>query len=166
MTKKLLFVFLLALGLTFTGVCWAESPKEMEALQAKADAGDMDALGTMISVYQVGRGETAKDPAKAFELLQKAADLGDAYYQRSLALIYLSGKVPYSDLKVEKNPTLAVELLEKSAAQNNKDSQYSLAGMYEEGKNVTKDIEKAKVLYQAACDNGHTGACNNKLIAK
>ena len=165
MTKKLLFVFLLVVGMTFTGNCWADSPKQIEALQAKVDAGDMDALGAMISLYQVGRGETAKDPAKAFALIQKAVEMGSPVYQRVLANVYLSGKLSYTDLTVEKDPTLAVELLEKSAAQNDKDALYSLARMYEKGENVTQDIEKAKALYQGACDNGHTGACNNKLIA-
>jgi FOG: TPR repeat, SEL1 subfamily len=169
MTKKLLFVFLLVVGMTFTGNCWALTISNIEETKAKADAGDLDAIVEMIPIYQVGRTSVGveKDTAKAFALMQKAAELGHAGYQNNLAKVYLTGKVPYSNDKVELNYPLGIELLEKSAAQNNTDSLYTLGTYYEKGfrGTVEKDLEKAKAYYKAACDNGHTGACNNKLIA-
>ena len=170
MNKKLLFVFLLVLGLSFTGECWALSISNIEETKAKADAGDLDAIVEMIPIYQVGRGSigVAKDPEKAFALMQKAAELGHAGYQNDLAKVYLTGRVPYSNDKVELNYPLGIELLEKSAAQNHSDSSYTLGTYYEKGfrGTVEIDLEKAKTYYQAACDNGHKGACDKAAELK
>ena len=170
MTKKLLFALLLLAGLTVAGVCEAATIRNIEETKVKADAGDLDAIVYMIPIYQVGRSSigVAKDPEKAFALMKKAAELGHAGYQNNLAKVYLTGRVPNSNDKVELNYPLGIELLEKSAAQNDTDSSYLLGTYYEKGfrGTVKADLEKAKVYYQTACDNGHKGACDKAAKLK
>ena len=68
-----------------------------------------------------------KDPEKALELCEKAAEQGYARAQYSLAVCHARGD------GVEKDPGKAVEWYEKAAEQGHEASQNYLAACYESG---------------------------------
>ena len=93
-----------------------------------------------------------KDPAKAAEWYQKAAEQGYAQAQNRLGECYF-----YGQGKPE-NKFAAVKWYEKAAEQGIANAQYSLGYCYEKGYGVTKDKEQAMQWYKKAADQGHESA--------
>ena len=73
-------------------------------------------------MYANGEG-VPKDPAKAVELFQKAAEQGNVDAQNNLGVMYYAGE------GVPRDETKAKEWFKKAAAQGNADAQANLDAM-------------------------------------
>ncbi|GBB88597.1 hypothetical protein RclHR1_15150002 [Rhizophagus clarus] len=96
------------------------------------------------------------DKKKAFELYQKAADLGNTDGITNLGHCYLYGYGTDIDKKK------AFELYQKAANLRNSVAQDNLAFMYENGEGIIKDISKAIYWYEKSAKQGNQDA-QNKL---
>jgi TPR repeat protein len=110
---------------------------------------DLAAMRNVAMMLRRGQG-VAKDPKKAEELYQTAAEAGLPTAQADLADMLLKGEAG------PPNPKAALPLLEAASAANHPVAQYELAQMYETGEGglVPKDIQTAKELYAAAASHG------------
>ncbi|GBC05625.1 hypothetical protein RclHR1_06320003 [Rhizophagus clarus] len=88
------------------------------------------------------------DKKKAFELYQKAADLGNANGIYNLGYCYRYGIGTDIDKKK------AFELYQKAANLKSNAAQYILAYMYEYGDGIIKDISKAIYWYEKLAEQG------------
>src|SRR4051794_33307131 len=82
------------------------------------------------------------------DLLQNAADYGDARAVYALATWYLFGR------GVRKNHSTATTLLEKAADQKLPAAEYDLAVCYETGRGLTKDTGAAFRYYLRSAKHG------------
>ena len=82
--------------------------KALEYYQQAADAGSIDALGTIGYMYVMGEG-VEQDYAKALEYYQKAADQGNASALYNLGVMYQDGE------GVEQDYAKALEYYQKAA---------------------------------------------------
>jgi TPR repeat protein len=89
------------------------------------------------------------------QMIQKAANAGDAQAQFSLALMHDTGK------GAEQNPKKAARWLQKAAEQGHVEAQYNLATMYDIGHGVAQDYTEAAKWYRAAAGQGYTSAQKN-----
>jgi TPR repeat protein len=122
------------------------------ALTLPAVAVDEQAIGARIrQLYGAG------DKAGAVREIRKAADLGLAWAQTSLAVAYLQGD------GIDKSTPDAIRWFEKAADQNFAPAQYHLAGLYAQG-HAGKDKQKfAPQLMRRSADQGYDKA---KLVMK
>jgi TPR repeat protein len=105
--------------------------------------------------------ETNVNKQKAFELYQKAAELGNIIAQLELTDIYIHGK------GIGKNYIKAFELSEKLAKEGNPNAINRLAYCYELGIGTETDIDMAFELYQKSANLGNIRAqCNLALMYK
>ncbi|GES93951.1 kinase-like domain-containing protein [Rhizophagus clarus] len=95
------------------------------------------------------------DKKKAFELYQKAADLGNSNGINSLGYCYDEGIGTDIDKKK------AFELYQKAADLGNADGIYSLGYCYRHGIGTDIDKKKAFELYQKAADLGNASGINS-----
>jgi TPR repeat protein len=105
-------------------------------------------LGDFISL----KIEVNIDKQKAFELYQKASNLGNAYGISSLAYCYEVGN------GTSLNKQKAFELYRKAAKLGYKIAQYNLAYMYENGYGGVKDINQAVYWYKKCAEQGDQDA--------
>ena len=96
-----------------------------------------------------------KDYKKTAELFQKAADKGNKWAQKDLALLYDNGQGVKQDYKK------AAEYYQKASDQGVAQAQYNLGIFYKDGMGVEKDYKKAVELFQKAADQGHIYGQNN-----
>lgn len=110
---------------------------------------DLAAMRNVAMMLRKGQG-TPKDPRKAEEIYQIAAEAGLPTAQADLADMLLKGEAG------PPNPKAALPLLSAAAAANHPVAQYELAQMYETGQGglVPKDLETARNLYAAAASHG------------
>jgi uncharacterized protein len=110
---------------------------------------DLAAMRNVAMMLRQGQG-VAKDPKKAEELYQTAAEAGLPTAQADLADMLLKGEAG------PPNPKAALPLLEAASAANHPVAQYELAQMYETGEDglVPKNIRTARELYAAAASHG------------
>lgn len=92
---------------------------------------------------------------KAFELYQKAEDMGSLDAMAGLGLCYLNG------YGVEKDLERALQYLSEAAEQGVARGQHLLAWMYENGEGVKKNKVKAAELYRLAAEQGWARAQNH-----
>jgi len=169
---KLLFsrLFALAICACFAGATAAEARTAAEiaavfdAGVAAYDAGDYEkafktwwelryedlaAMRNLGMMLRKGQG-TEKDPAKAEEIYQRAAEAGLPTAQADLADMYLKGELGPPDL------ARALPLLEAAAAANHPVAQYQLGELYETGAPplVPQNLETARQLYASAAGHG------------
>jgi TPR repeat protein len=113
------------------------------------DDQDLAAMRNVAMMLRQGTG-VAKNPKKAEELYQMAAEAGLPTAQADLADMLLKGEAGPPD------PEAALPLLEAAAAADHPVAQYELAQMYETGGNglVPKDPGTARRLYAAAAGHG------------
>ncbi|HEV7959469.1 MAG TPA: tetratricopeptide repeat protein, partial [Rhizomicrobium sp.] len=106
-----------------------------------------------------GQGVT-KDPKKAEELYQRAAEAGLPTAQADLADMFLKGEAGPPDL------TSALPLLAAAAAANHPGAQFELGELYETGAPpyLAKDIDEARRLYTAAAGHGMTDAADRLRV--
>jgi hypothetical protein len=98
---------------------------------------------------------TEKNPEKAFEYYEKAANQGCAISQNALGCMYENG------IGTEKNLEKAFEYCQKAADQGHVIAQNSLGCMYREGTGPAKNPEKAFEYYEKAANQGYAGAQND-----
>lgn len=169
---KLLFsrLFALVICACFAGATAAEARSAAEiaavfdAGVAAYDAGDYEkafktwwdlryedlaAMRNLAMMLRKGQG-TEKDPAKAEEIYQRAAEAGLPTAQADLADMYLKGEVGPPSLE------RALPLLEAAAAANHPVAQYQLGELYETGAPplLPQNLETARQLYAAAAGHG------------
>jgi len=111
------------------------------------DQYDLAAMRNVAMMLRSGLG-VKKDPAKAEDLYQEAAEAGLPTAQADLADMLLKGEAGPPD------PARALPLLEAAAAANHPAAQFELAQMYETGQLVPKDESVARRLYAAAAGHG------------
>jgi TPR repeat protein len=92
------------------------------------------------------------DYAKAFEMLDKLAQEGDAQAQQALGVMYENGQ------GVKKDENLALSLYRQAAAKNNESAQYLLATILERNTGRTSGQNEAIKWYRLAATNGHPSA--------
>lgn len=164
----LLTALVLVLALSAGGCASVSSGKELAAIfdtgVTAYDAGDypkafkiwssiqdedLAAMRNVAMMLRKGQG-TAKDPKKAEEIYEIAAEAGLPTAQADLADMLLKGEAGPPD------PKRALPLLEAAAAANHPVAQYELAQMFETGANglVPKDVTVARRLYAAAATHG------------
>src|SRR5476649_168492 len=110
---------------------------------------DLAAMRNLAMMLRKGQG-TEKDPAKAEEIYQRAAEAGLPTAQADLADMYLKGELGPPDL------ARALPLLEAAAAANHPVAQYQLGELYETGAPplLPQNLETARQLYAAAAGHG------------
>ena len=159
MTKKLLFVFLLALGLTFTGVCWADeaADKAVANLQKQIDkattSGNSDEQRLVGNEYLNGH-VSIQDTNKAIEWYEKSAAQNNVKTMVALGNLYLTNP------KVKQDYVKAREWFEKGAAFDDKWCLNRLGEIYEKGKGVEVDMAKALEYFKRACELKDSTGCN------
>lgn len=98
------------------------------------------------------------NPEKGIELLEKAADLGDADAYKMLGDIY------YMGIHTTKNDEKAFEYTYKAYKNGSPDGAGNLGGFYSQGIGCKKDVNKAISLWKEASDLGSGNASNNLYI--
>jgi uncharacterized protein len=114
---------------------------------SKTDDVDLAAMRNVAMMLRTGQG-VAKDPKKAEDLYETAAEAGLPTAQADLADMLLKGEAGPPD------PVHALPLLQAAAAANHPIAQYELAQLYESGTVVPKDMKAARKLYAASASHG------------
>jgi len=132
---------------TGTGVARDEG-QARKLFERAANAGNPRGISNLAAL---GGGGAAADPARARELLAKAADTSaEAQYQLGLMLAEGSGG--------EKDEVAARAMFEKAAAQNHPAALERMGAFAQEGRGGPKDATTAKAYYQRAADLGDEDA--------
>jgi TPR repeat protein len=120
---------------------------------------DLAAMRNLAFMLRKGQGVT-KDPEKAEELLQRAADAGLPTAQADLADMLLKGEAGPPDL------ASALPLLAAAAAANHPVAQFELGELYETGAPplLPKDVDMARRLYAAAAGHGMKEAADRLRV--
>jgi TPR repeat protein len=108
---------------------------------------DLAAMRNMAMMLRKGQGVT-KNPQKAREIYERAANAGLVNAQADLADMLLHGEAGPPD------PKRALPYLEAAAAANHPIAQYELAQFYETGELVPKNLAIARNLYIGAASHG------------
>jgi TPR repeat protein len=110
---------------------------------------DLAAMRNLGMMLRKGQG-TAKDPKKAEEIYQRAAEAGLPTAQADLADMLLKGEAGPPDLE------RALPLLQAAAAANHPVAQFELGQLYETGAPplVLQNLDVARQLYAAAASHG------------
>lgn len=120
---------------------------------------DLAAMRNLAMMLRKGQG-VAKDPKKAEELFQRAAEAGLPTAQADLADMLLKGEAGPPNL------TAALPLLAAAAAANHPVAQFELGELYETGAPpyLAKDLEEARQLYAAAAGHGMKEAADRLRV--
>jgi TPR repeat protein len=131
----------------------------MDWLTKAAEQNHTEAMTLLGRVYlsDLGSGEDQasslqRDPARAAELLTRAAALGDAEGQYYLAMLHRSGT------GVTQDAVQALNWLLAAARQNHVEAQYELSIAYAQGQGTEPDNAAALEWLTAAAGNGHVRA--------
>ena len=103
--------------------------------------------------------EVEPNMALARKWFQKAADLGDAFAQVCVGVMYKHG--PKKGYDVAQDYGLALQFFEKAAAQDDAGGQFNLATMFADGRGVPQSTTDARQYYELAAAQGHSEAQNN-----
>jgi hypothetical protein len=116
-------------------------------------------MRNLAMMLRKGQG-VAKDPKKAEEIFQRAADAGLPTAQADLADMLLKGEAGPPDL------ASALPLLEAAAAANHPVAQFQLGELYETGAPplVPKNLDVARQLYAAAASHGMQEAADRLRV--
>jgi TPR repeat protein len=120
---------------------------------------DVAAMRNLAMMLRKGQG-VAKDPKKAEEIYQRAAEAGLPTAQADLADMLLKGEAGPPDLAA------ALPLLAAAAAANHPVAQFELGELYETGAPplLPKDIEVARRLYTDAAGHGMKEAADRLRV--
>jgi TPR repeat protein len=122
----------------------------LQALQHAADSGSAEGAHRLALVFAQGKGGTPRDDARAFELFQKAALLGNQRAQINVGILYFRGQGTSRDL------VQARSWLEKAAATNDPYALYALGRAMDDTLGpVAADPVRAADLYRRAAELGH-----------
>lgn len=130
------------------------SADEIKYMTGRADSGDRPSKYILSVAYENGDGVTA-DKAKAFRLLQEAAEAGLPEACTGLGIKYFYGE------NLEQDFQKAVSLFVAAADAGNDEAMYCLGVCYERGLGVDKNETKAAELYKKTALQGNAWAqCN------
>jgi uncharacterized protein len=120
---------------------------------------DLAAMRNLAMMLRKGQG-VVKDPKKAEEIYQRAAEAGLPTAQADLADMLLKGEAGPPDLAG------ALPLLAAAAAANHPGAQFELGELYETGAPpyLAKDLEEARQLYTAAAGHGMKEAADRLRV--
>ena len=120
---------------------------------------DLAAMRNLAMMLRRGQG-VAKDPKKAEEIYQRAAEAGLPTAQADLADMLLKGEAGPPDLAA------ALPLLAAAAAANHPVAQFELGELYETGAPpfLPKDLEVARRLYSDAAGHGMKEAADRLRV--
>ncbi len=120
---------------------------------------DVAAMRNLAMMLRKGQG-VAKDPKKAEEIYQRAAEAGLPTAQADLADMLLKGEAGPPDL------ASALPLLAAAAAANHPVAQFELGELYETGAPplLPKDLEVARRLYSDAAGHGMKEAADRLRV--
>lgn len=121
----------------------------------KAFAGSRTALFLCGSVAE----KIACDPAAAFDLYTRAAEMGNPAAQFNLGCFYSMGQ------GVAMDKAAAARWFKLAADQGKANAQNNLGVLYLSGQGVPQDRAKAAELFKLAADQGHANAKTNYAIA-
>jgi uncharacterized protein len=127
---------------------------DVEAVKAKAEAGDAEAQKTLGECYSNGQG-VKQSYAQAAQWYRKAADQGNAAAQAALGELYEVGQ------GVPRNATEAANWYRRAAEKGHARGQYSLAQLYLTGNGVQQDLAEALRWYREAAEQGYALAQYN-----
>jgi TPR repeat protein len=122
--------------------------KALPLLQKAAEAGNVEAMRNLGSLYANGWGVTM-DWAESHRWYQKAAEAGDIDGMRSLDAMF------YHGLGRASNYAQALEWFQKAANDEDMQSMYNLGVLYEHGRGVTQDHAQARYWFQKAAQAGY-----------
>ena len=122
-----------------------DEEKAFKYYSIAAEKEDKIALNNLGSLYFSGIG-VKKDVAKAAELFEKAAKLGNNEAAVNLAFVYLTS-LPKQDAAVRSN---IVRLFNQAAKGNNITAQYMMGMIYYYGYGISKNDEKSFLLLKKA----------------
>ncbi len=165
MSKRGIFMSVLAVIALFSTICMAQAPASSgasaapaagidPALMAKANAGSPDAEFLVGTKYELGA-NVKKDPAQAAVWYRKAAEKGDVRAQHSLGVLYESGNGVPADY------VTAVQWYRKAAEKGFAPAQFSLGLCYAHGKGVPQDYKLAVAWYESAAQQRNSDALLN-----
>lgn len=109
------------------------------------------AIRYLAGCYAVGKAGLEEDPLKAFELYQRAAELGDAQACAKLARRYYNGEL--EEYEIPKSMELAEKWARKAAEQGDEEGQ-SILGLVLMGKKTYEVNEEAFHLFSLAAYQG------------
>jgi TPR repeat protein len=120
---------------------------------------DLAAMRNLAMMLRKGEG-VIRDPKKAEELYQRAAEAGLPTAQADLADMLLKGEAGPPDL------ASALPLLAAAAAANHPVAQFELGELYETGAPpfLPKDLDEARQLYAAAAGHGMKEAADRLRV--
>lgn len=121
-------------------------------LMKKAESGDEKAQRELSMAFLTGTVILSKNHEKAYGLLVKLADKGDAVSQ------YAAGKMLLTGDGVVANPANAFKMLLGAAEQNEPRAQYEVAEMYRQGIGVNESQRNANKWYERAAGLGNVNA--------
>lgn len=131
---------------------------DLEAVRARADRGDPEALNTLGNAYANGQGMPQSYP-EALRLYQRAADRGSAAASFNLGMLTELGRGTAA------NPEAAFRYYLKAGQQGFAPAQFNLGNMYANGIGVRQDAVEASVWFQQAADRGIPEAQYNLALA-
>jgi TPR repeat protein len=126
-------------------------------LWASIEDEDVAAMRNLGILYRKGLG-VKKDPGRAEEMFERAADAGLATAQADLADMLLKGEGGKPD------PMRALPLLKAAATANHPIAEYELAQLYEAGGLVPRDVDRARELYTEAARHGMKEASDRLAV--
>lgn len=129
----------------------AASSRPPAELEAAAKSGDAEAQFQLARTYLRGTG-VQMDPAKAFELMKKAADVGHPDALGGMGYFYAAGVV------VPKDKAAAIAWFRRGADKGSARSKLNLGLLLGRGEGVAKDEAEALRLIDSAADQGLTDA--------
>jgi uncharacterized protein len=122
----------------------------LQALQHAANSGSAEGAHRLALVFSRGQAGTARDDARAFELFQKAAALGNKRAQINVGILYFRGQGTPRDL------VQARAWLEKAVAANDPYALYALGRAMDDTQGAAVvDPVRAADLYRRAAELGH-----------
>ncbi|MFN8771127.1 MAG: tetratricopeptide repeat protein [Neisseriaceae bacterium] len=112
--------------------------------QTVSDMDNPEAICKLAICYQNGSCGMTKNMRKAFQLFQRAVNMGDTSAMCHLGLCYQNGK------GIAKNEQKAFELFQKAVNMGDEVAIFHLSLCYKNGIGVAKDEQKAAQLHQIA----------------
>lgn len=127
-----------------------QNREALQALQHAADAGSAEGAHRLALVFAQGLAGTPRNDARALELFEKAATLGNQRAQVNVGILYFRGQGVPRDL------VQARAWLEKAAANNDPYALYALGRAMDETLGpAAADPVRAADLYRRAAELGH-----------
>lgn len=152
--KKSFFTLLLGLGVAFGA--------NIQTLTQQCEANNAKACYDLSVAYFNGTG-VPENQKKAFELVQKACDLGSANGCSVVGVFYLKGAEWNSG--VAKDSSKAFAFYKKACDMGEAQGCHNLGvAYYNGGDGVKKDINAAKNYFKKACSMGEQAGCDNYKI--